>query len=78
LPFSAVTQLCGQCHGPQKRDYDHGAHGGMTGYWDRSLGPRKRNPCTACHSPHSPAYPQVWPAPGPRDRNPVLMRSSHE
>jgi hypothetical protein len=68
IEFAEVMRLCGQCHGPQQRDYDHGAHGGMRGYWDLSRGPRERNSCVVCHSPHQPAYPQVIPAPPPRDR----------
>jgi formate-dependent nitrite reductase cytochrome c552 subunit len=61
LAFVDVMELCGQCHGPQRRDYDAGAHGGMTGYWDLSRGDRTRNSCVDCHNPHAPAYPKVWP-----------------
>lgn len=66
--FSDVMSLCAQCHGPQFRDYQHGSHGGMTGYWDLKRGPRQRNNCIDCHDPHAPAYTGVHPAPGPRDR----------
>lgn len=65
--LDAMT-LCAQCHGPQKRDYDHGAHGGMRGHWDLARGPRERNHCVACHEPHAPAFGRFSPAPGPRDR----------
>jgi len=68
LAFSDVQQLCRQCHGPQYRDYTHGAHGGMRGYWDLSRGPRARNACITCHGAHQPAYPLVQPEPPPRDR----------
>jgi hypothetical protein len=68
VPYSEVMQLCAQCHGPQYRDYQRGAHGGMTGYWDLSRGPRARNNCIDCHDPHTPRYPAVRPAPGPNDR----------
>lgn len=68
LPMRQALRLCSQCHGPQRRDYDHGAHGGMRGYWDLSRGPRERNHCVDCHDPHAPAFPQVLPAPPPRDR----------
>jgi hypothetical protein len=68
IEFGEVMRLCGQCHGPQLRDYQHGAHGGMRGYWDLSRGPRERNSCIVCHGPHQPAYPHVIPAPPPRDR----------
>jgi hypothetical protein len=68
IEFSESMQLCAQCHGPQYRDYQHGAHGGMTGHWDLTKGPRTRNACTACHDPHAPKFPTLRPAPGPRDR----------
>jgi hypothetical protein len=68
LPFTEVMALCAQCHGPQFRDYEHGAHGGMTGHWDLSRGGRERNNCIHCHDPHAPKYPTVAPARGPNDR----------
>lgn len=68
VAFTDVMQLCGQCHGPQTRDYYHGAHGGMTGYWDLSRGPRQRNNCVDCHDPHAPAFPKMIPTFKPRDR----------
>lgn len=70
VPFTEAMTLCRQCHGPQGRDYDHGAHGGMTGAWDLSRGGRVRNTCTVCHDPHAPKIPRVTPAPGPTDRAP--------
>ncbi len=63
-----AMSLCAQCHGTQKRDYDHGAHGGMLGYWDLSAGPRDRNHCLDCHDTHRPAYPRFLPVFRPRDR----------
>lgn len=68
VAFANVMQLCAQCHGTQFRSYEHGAHGGMTGHWDLSRGPRVRNSCVGCHNPHAPAFPQMMPAPPPRDR----------
>ncbi len=68
LPYAEVMTLCGQCHGPQFRDYTHGAHGGMTGYWDLSRGPRSRNNCIDCHDPHAPAFPMMRPTFKPKDR----------
>ena len=68
LPMPQVMTLCAQCHGPQFTSYTHGAHGGMAGHWDLSAGPRTRNNCVDCHDPHSPAYPEFAPMPGPNDR----------
>ena len=66
--YADAMNLCAQCHGPQHRDYQHGSHGGMTGYWDRTKGARRRNHCIDCHDPHSPQFPTVQPASGPNDR----------
>ena len=63
----AIT-LCSQCHGPQRRDYERGAHGGMKGHWDLSRGPRERNTCVDCHDPHAPKYVGGKPVHPPRDR----------
>ena len=68
VPYTEVMTLCGQCHGPQTRDYAHGAHGGMNGYWDLRKGGRTRNTCINCHDPHAPAFPLVMPVLPPRDR----------
>ncbi len=68
LPYADVMTLCAQCHGRQATSYDHGAHGGMTGHWDLSRGPRMRNGCIDCHDPHAPAFPAMQPAFKPRDR----------
>jgi hypothetical protein len=68
IPFTEVMTLCAQCHGRQATSYEHGAHGGMTGYWDLARGPRLRNGCTDCHNPHAPAFPAMQPTFKPRDR----------
>ena len=66
--YPDVMTLCAQCHGPQATAYEHGAHGGMNGYWDLNLGPRTRNNCIDCHAPHQPKFPQMSPTFKPRDR----------
>jgi hypothetical protein len=68
VEFPDVMTLCGQCHGPQTRDYLHGSHGGMNGFWDLSRGPRTRNNCVDCHDPHAPQFPKMTPTFKPRDR----------
>lgn len=68
LAVQDAIRLCAQCHGPQFRDYQHGAHGGMTGYWDVTRGERIRNHCIDCHDPHVPQITPVVPVPPPRDR----------
>jgi formate-dependent nitrite reductase cytochrome c552 subunit len=70
VSFGRVMDLCAQCHGPQFRDYTHGAHGGMNGHWDLRSGPRTRNNCIDCHDPHAPAYPKVMPVFPPKDAVP--------
>ena len=76
VPYTEVMTLCAQCHGPQFRDYQHGAHGGMTGYWDLTKGGRVRNTCVDCHDSHAPKYPTVAPVRGPNDR--FLTGDGHE
>lgn len=68
VEFSDSMTLCSQCHGPQRRDYDRGLHGGMNGHWDLTRGGRTRNTCINCHDPHAPAFPLVMPVLPPRDR----------
>ncbi|NND95797.1 MAG: hypothetical protein HKN47_00540 [Pirellulaceae bacterium] len=79
VEYPDVMTLCAQCHGSQFRDYKHGAHGGMSGYWDLSRGPRARNNCIDCHDPHVPKFPSMQPTFKPRDRflNPP-HEASHE
>jgi len=68
VPYAEVIDLCGQCHSRQRKDYEHGIHGGMRGYWDLDRGGRDRNHCLDCHDPHHPAIPEVLPAPRARYR----------
>ncbi len=78
IEYQNVMQLCAQCHGPQFRDYQNGSHGGMTGYWDRTKGPRQRNNCIDCHDPHKPVYPKFQPVFPPKDRFRPLSNHSPE
>lgn len=71
LKFEDSVQLCGSCHGPTLRDWDAGAHGRTSGYWDRSAGQITRLQCANCHDPHAPQIPSLHPAPGPH-----LLRDS--
>lgn len=66
--FDNIPLLCGSCHGPTYRDWEAGAHGRTSGYWDRSKGEATRLGCTNCHNPHAPDIPTRAPAPGPRSR----------
>jgi nitrate reductase cytochrome c-type subunit len=68
VEFTDVMTLCAQCHGPQMKDYEHGVHGGMNGYWDLTRGPRTKNNCIDCHNPHAPQFPDMQPTFKPRDR----------
>jgi formate-dependent nitrite reductase cytochrome c552 subunit len=68
VEFSNVMTLCAQCHGPQMKDYEHGVHGGMNGYWDRNRGPQRKLNCVDCHHPHAPQFPKMRPTFKPKDR----------
>ncbi len=66
LTFSDSPQLCGSCHGPTYRDWEAGAHGRTSGYWDPArVNDRQRKACVNCHNPHSTRFPSRKPAPGP-------------
>lgn len=65
LKFDQSTPLCGSCHGPTFRDWEAGAHGRTSGFWDRKLGEPLRLACVNCHDPHNPTIPTREPAPGP-------------
>lgn len=68
VEFANVMSLCAQCHGPQMKDYRHGAHGGFNGFWDRSRGPQTKLNCVDCHNPHAPQFPKMRPTFKPKDR----------
>lgn len=65
VKFDNIPTLCGSCHGPTLRDFDAGAHGRTSGFWDRSKGEFSRLSCANCHNPHSPKIPTREPAPAP-------------
>ncbi|MDA1230891.1 MAG: hypothetical protein O2856_08960 [Planctomycetota bacterium] len=77
VEFSDVMTLCAQCHGPQMKAYEHGAHGGMSGYWDSTRGPRMKNNCIDCHNPHTPQFPKMQPTFKPKDRFLEAPRTEH-
>lgn len=68
IDFASVQRLCAQCHGPQARDYERRAHGGMMGFWDDRRGEAVRKSCIDCHDPHAPAMPAMVPTFRPHDR----------
>ncbi|HMO15205.1 MAG TPA: cytochrome c3 family protein [Pirellulaceae bacterium] len=68
LEFHDSRRLCAQCHAAKDRDYEHGAHGGMLGYWDRTRGMQTRKTCIDCHDPHAPQFPHMRPTFKPFDR----------
>jgi hypothetical protein len=65
IPWDQPQLLCGKCHGPVYRDWQHGVHGRTNGYWDPQRGPQSRRKCIECHDPHRPPFPPMHPAPGP-------------
>jgi len=75
IAFPDTIQLCAQCHGTHYRDFQHGSHGGMTGHWDLTAGPRQRNTCVDCHDAHRPIYPRVRPVFPPQDRGARQQRA---
>lgn len=65
LKFDQATLLCAGCHGTTYRDWEIGAHGRPTGFWDSKSGPIVRQQCTSCHDPHAPAFTGIIPMPPP-------------
>lgn len=72
VTFNDSQLLCGSCHGPTYRDWEAGAHGRTSGYWDRSEGGITRKRCVNCHNPHSPKFPGRQPAPPPHLLHPAV------
>jgi uncharacterized CHY-type Zn-finger protein len=70
IKFTESYKLCGECHGPQYRDWRAGIHGKRTGYFMGS-GKRTYFLCAHCHDPHEPKFkpikPELPPVP-PTDR----------
>ena len=53
VEFTESYRLCGQCHGPELRDWRAGVHGKRTGSWS---GQKQYLLCAHCHNPHSPRF----------------------
>lgn len=65
IPWNQPQLLCAKCHGPVYRDWQHGSHGRINGYWDPDQGPQTKRRCIECHDPHHPPFGTLPPAPGP-------------
>lgn len=50
-----IPELCGQCHGIMKRDWDRGMHGKKINSWTNS---GEKLFCTKCHLHHNPKFPK--------------------
>ena len=64
IKFTESYRLCGECHGPQYRDWRAGIHGKRTGYFTGS-GKRTYFLCAHCHDPHEPKFKPLKPEPPP-------------
>jgi uncharacterized CHY-type Zn-finger protein len=72
VKFGDSTPLCGSCHGPTYRDWEAGAHGRISGYWNAKSGQARKLACANCHNPHSPHIPTREPAPGPHSLHEIM------
>ena len=78
IPWDQPQLLCAKCHGPVYRDWQHGAHGRVNGYWDAGRGSPSRLRCIHCHDPHTPPFPAMRPAPGPQTlRMGIAVQGDH-
>ena len=66
IHLANIQLLCAKCHGTTYRDWNLGAHGRRSGYWNESNGGPKRTVCIACHDPHWPLFTPLEAAPAPR------------
>jgi len=64
INFTESYKLCGECHGPQYRDWRAGIHGKRTGYF-MGTGKRTYYLCAHCHDPHEPKLKPIKPEPPP-------------
>lgn len=92
IPWNQPQLLCAKCHGTVYRDWQHGSHGRINGFWDASKGPQTKRRCIECHDPHHPPFAPMEPAPGPNTlrmgtpstaehggkRDPLRLRSSSD
>ncbi len=65
ISYTDVPMLCAQCHGPTYRDWERGMHGKTLGSWQTDSHDQERLSCSQCHDPHSPAFHDFQPLPGP-------------
>ncbi|MFV1964646.1 MAG: hypothetical protein ACC628_04435 [Pirellulaceae bacterium] len=65
IPWDQPQKLCSKCHGPVYRDWQHGSHGRINGYWDTARGEQVRLTCIQCHDPHHPPFQPLASAPPP-------------
>ncbi|MGZ6478340.1 MAG: cytochrome c3 family protein [Bdellovibrionales bacterium] len=71
----SVPELCGQCHGIVKRNWDAGMHGKQVGGW-RNSSPMD---CRSCHDPHDPKFKPMAAKPAPvRPRLGIKKGESNE
>ena len=74
IKLANVELLCAKCHGTTYRDWNNGAHGRRSGFWDRAKGGPKPTVCIACHNPHWPIFKPLQAAPPPH----VNPRGRHD
>ena len=73
---NSIPELCGQCHGIVKRDWDRGSHGKQIGGWKT---PQEAALCTKCHEPHHPKFRLMKALKSPRrPRFGIIKESHHE
>lgn len=58
-----TPELCGQCHGIMKRNWDSSTHGKRVNSWTKN---GEKLICTKCHDPHKPKFPKFVAKPPPK------------
>lgn len=61
IPGESLEALCAKCHGTTFREWQAGAHGRESGFWDSAAGKQERLLCNQCHDPHRPKFQPMKP-----------------
>lgn len=74
LQRKEIPELCGQCHGVVKRDWENSIHGKKLDTWKSS---GRKLTCVDCHDPHDPKFKSMKAYPPPKRPEFGIEKGSH-
>ena len=74
VDFNSSYQVCLQCHGEKKKDWETGVHGKQVGSWK---GIKYRSSCVECHDAHFPQFKKVKADPAPPRPKLGIKKGAH-